>query len=118
MVCTERLQEFAPCDEELVALRNNQEWDPEKARLQAAEKVGLCLLCDEFAILSGCLAKTELFSELSRVITHDLVVCRCGVVYGKDAIGAFVKKYAFMHVSMYAYIHRCMHKCLHASIQV
>lgn len=32
-------QEFAPCDAELNALRNDQEWDPEKAKLASAEKV-------------------------------------------------------------------------------
>lgn len=31
-------KEFAPCDAELNALRNDQEWDPEKAKLASAEK--------------------------------------------------------------------------------
>lgn len=31
-------QEFAPCDDELAALRRGEEWDPEKAK-QLAQKV-------------------------------------------------------------------------------
>jgi hypothetical protein len=40
-------QEFAPSDEEIQAYRKEEEWDPEKAKLAAKQKVlvGLGLLC-------------------------------------------------------------------------
>ena len=40
-------QEFAPSDEEIQAYRKGEEWDPEKAKLAAKQKVlvGLGLLC-------------------------------------------------------------------------
>ena len=48
------VQEFAPSDEELLAYRRGEEWDPEKAKAMARLKVIGCLFLLLFNLIYLC----------------------------------------------------------------
>ena len=66
-------QEFAPSDEELQAYRKGEEWDPEKAKLAAKQKVLVGLQIPQSVstiILSG---RTQSFVGLEESVTLKIV---------------------------------------------